>query len=259
MPESGRAEVLVLGVYPSALHIRWTRPRQTDARPTIASLAVDVEPVVFWDGVTPSPEALLVDWVREVGFDERWGNASVGHNGSSGAGLRDDYLSPLGVELVDVAYTDLIPWFFVKTGKGSQGDAIAGRYEPWAAEAGAPASSLPRRPSPSTLVGLAASEVRRSGLRREILDLRPSAIVTLGQEAIDGLRAVADRTDGGQAVLRPTADYGNPGSVEVDAHTFTVVPVVHPGFLRQRSPGDPWREAHNRWANSSTVSRGGTA
>lgn len=43
----GSARVFVLGVYPSALHIRWARP---DVKVHVQSLAVDDEPEVFWDG-----------------------------------------------------------------------------------------------------------------------------------------------------------------------------------------------------------------
>lgn len=253
---SGLAEVLILGVYPSAFHVRWWRPGDRVGRPTVASLAVDVEPVVFWDGAEPSPDALLERWIGDVGFDDRWGRVAVEHNGPSGTGLRDEYLQPLGVELDDVAYTDLVPWFFVKSGKGSQGDAIAARYDGWAAGAGAPQSSLPARPSPAALVTLATSDARRQSLRREIVDIASSTIITLGQEAIDGLRAVADRSIGGQAVLRPTADYGSPCELQIDNHSFTVLPLIHPGFLRQRGTDDPWRRTHHAWAagsNSSSI------
>lgn len=41
------AEVFVLGVYASALHVRWQRP---DGAVMVQALAVDDEPEVFWDG-----------------------------------------------------------------------------------------------------------------------------------------------------------------------------------------------------------------
>jgi hypothetical protein len=40
---SGPADLLVLGVYPSALHVRWTTP---DGLHTVGALAVDDEPTV---------------------------------------------------------------------------------------------------------------------------------------------------------------------------------------------------------------------
>ena len=41
-----------------------TGPMISVGTPNVASLAVDVEPTVFWDAVTPSPTALLEQWKR---------------------------------------------------------------------------------------------------------------------------------------------------------------------------------------------------
>ncbi|GAG51133.1 unnamed protein product, partial [marine sediment metagenome] len=60
-----------------------------------SSLAVDVEPVVFWDGQAPSPTDLLEQWVDDVGFTPEWGRVEPGLNGPSGQGLLAYYLEPL--------------------------------------------------------------------------------------------------------------------------------------------------------------------
>ena len=99
-PAHGDAELLVIGVYPSAFHVAWSPPPAADprdgskrSRPFVGSLAVDVEPVVFWDGLNPSPADLLVQWKAMVKFDpERHGTVRLGTNGPSGAGLVEHYL-----------------------------------------------------------------------------------------------------------------------------------------------------------------------
>ena len=49
MSSSVHAKVVVVGVYPSAFHVKWTAPQRLGGG-KIAAMAVDVEPVVFWDG-----------------------------------------------------------------------------------------------------------------------------------------------------------------------------------------------------------------
>lgn len=47
----GEARVFVLGVYPSAVHVRWDLPlwAQTAERRAVGALAIADEPTVFWD------------------------------------------------------------------------------------------------------------------------------------------------------------------------------------------------------------------
>src|SRR4051794_16952124 len=62
---------LVIGVYPSALHVSWTAPvasRAPDRTARVAALAVDVEPSVFWDGADAVPK--IRDWFDAVGFQD---------------------------------------------------------------------------------------------------------------------------------------------------------------------------------------------
>jgi len=48
-------------VYPSALHVRWSRGDLN-----VQALAVDVEPTVFWDGA--DAELRVAAWKGAVGF-----------------------------------------------------------------------------------------------------------------------------------------------------------------------------------------------
>jgi hypothetical protein len=254
---TGTVAALVVGVYPSAFHVSWNPPADRDPRPNgerrhpfIASLAVDVEPVVFWDGSTPSPGDVLDRWKIAVGFDEEYGTVNVGNNGPSGAGLLDDVLEPLALEADNVAFTDAVPWFFVKDGRGSQGEAMRERFGPIATGIGAVLGSLPARPSAAQLVKLAAGVQRRDSLREELAAAGAPLVITLGQEALDAVRAVVDRCEGVQSRLVPNKQYGARGQIEVGQRRMELLPLVHPGFQRQTSANGEWGVRLTQWANA---------
>lgn len=248
---SGAAAALVVGVYPSAFHVAWSPPVELDPRdvrkgPFIGSLAVDVEPVVFWDGAEPAPSAELERWMGDVGFDPQvHGQVTTGTNGPSGSGLVEQFLTPLKVDPALTAFTDAMPWYFVKYDKGGQGLAIRDRFGPLAAFLGVHNGSLPSRPSTRELVALAGSDARRVGLRRELVDADAPLVITLGQEALDAVRAVCDATAGVQVKLSPHG-YGAAGELLVDSKVMSLLPLVHPGFARQ-TKHDAWRAALQQW------------
>jgi hypothetical protein len=233
-------------VYPSAFHVAWSPPGHAGRRAAISSLAVDVEPTVFWDGKSPSPADLLIDWKTAVGFDaDRHGTVRPGHNGPSGVGLEERILAPLDLDPSSVAFTDAVPWFFVKDGAGSQGAAIAERFAPWAEGTGIDPGSLPKRPSIRDLPKLAGAQPRRTTLRHEIMSIGAPLVITLGQEALDAIRYIADEVAGVQRTLAPDG-YGRIGALEIDGRRFDLLPVAHPGFLRQTKRPD-WLAAFGRW------------
>jgi hypothetical protein len=201
---------------------------------------------VFWDGDDPSPRDLLDRWREAVGFDdERHGTVRPGHNGPSGAGLAERILTPLGLSTADVAYTDAVPWFFVKHGCGSQGDAIRSRFAPVARQIGVHPGSLPERPTVKALPAIAAGPARRNTFRREILDIDAPVIISLGQEAIDALAAVADSCSGITSRLSPDS-YGQPAEIVIEGVRRTVLPLAHPGFIRQTKDA-AWVDAIAAW------------
>lgn len=233
----GSADLVVLGVYPSALHVRWRRPDGA----TIGALAVDDEPEVFWDG---ADAAQRIDrWRADVGWSEEWGSVGLaGGNGSSGRVVIDDVLEPLGVRPGRTYFTDCLPFYFMKSGKGSQGQRIADVYQPFAAEHGLPSAHLPPRPKPADLIQRTINE-ESDELRQQIKDAGSARIVTLGQEAADVLAAVAEV---GPVELRADEAYGAPLAVIVGDARLEWLPLTHPG---NRTPA--WRVRHQQWAATS--------
>jgi hypothetical protein len=181
-----------------------------------------------------------------VGFEpEKHGSVSVGTNGPSGAGLVKKALSPLGLVSEQLAFTDAVPWFFIKGGPKSQGEAISGRFAPIAERIGKHAGSLPARPTPSKLVAIAASDERRESLRAEITEAGAPLVISLGQEALDAVRAVADGCEGVQTQLAAEG-YGARGRLQIGTLTLDFLPLVHPGFERLTVQAD-WLAALRRW------------
>ena len=246
LPAQGLPSALVLGVYPSAFHIGW---RAGDQR--ISALAVDVEPTVFWNGTDPNPDVLLDEWLAAVRHRADWGAVTVSRNGPSGSFLEDELLRPLGFDPKQVAFTDAVPWFFVKDGKGSQAAATRDRFRPFAEAHRIHPGSLPARPKPAGLVEIVASTERRESLTAEVVRAAAPCLITLGNEALAAATTVADRVDGVPGTLTPD-DYGAVGSITIGGHTMEFRPLAHPGLLRQQIRPDGaaatrWRQAHERW------------
>lgn len=229
----GDADVFVLGVYASALHVRWQRP---DGGVMVQALAVDDEPEVFWDGADAAER--ITTWRRDVGWQRGWGQVTSSGNGTSGRALADDVLDPLGTSLARCRVTDCLPRYLVKHGLGSQGQAMERVYGPFAAARGLPPVSLPRRPSDPALVRQAVTEDRGS-LLAQIRECGADTVVTVGQPAADVLAAVLgiDRV-----ALRDDADYGREQAVRLGRGLLAWLPLKHPG---QRST--QWTRRHQEW------------
>lgn len=254
---------LVLGVYPSAVHVRWTRPgwlgTPGEGESGVAAMAVDVEPCVFWSGdddtscaAAPNGVAALVErWARAVGF--RPGDAEGEHgrlaastlNGPSGQ-ILDTYFRGLPIGRDETAFADVYPVFFVhrngKAGKGrKQGDAMDVAYNSVATRltgatgaAFAP-SNLPTRPSARRLPKL-AQERFGEWLTDLILGTKPEVIVTLGQEPWDTLECLgAELRHPAQRVSElHGVGQGAVGSGQLRTQRFDWLPMPHPGSLMRR-------------------------
>lgn len=235
----GAARAFVLGVYPSALHVRWACGESF-----VQSLAIDVEPTVFWDGADAIER--VAAWKEAVGFRAEWGTVASAGNGTSGDGLNTEILEPLGISPGDVWFSDLVPWFFIKKGsitRRAQFEAIRDEYAPFAARVGLPAANLPLRLTAPSLCRYSI-EQRADHLRRELLESDARVLVTLGEEPRYVVERIADSVGG--RVTRPLkatmTDYEQAGALEVDGREIEWWALKHPG---QRDP--EWRATHRRW------------
>ena len=238
VPVSGSAVLLVLGVYPSALHVRWRLP----GGDMVGALAVADEPTVFWDGADAHQR--VEHWQETVQWTHRWGSVTAaGGNGSSGRQVVEHVLQPLGVAPENVFFTDCLPTYFIKSGTASQATAIREVYDPFAAAQSPPLppADLPSRPSPPDLVRRAIAQEGPT-LRGQITQAAAPTIVTLGQEAADVLAGIAD-TDRVPLALR--SDYGRARVLTVAGHPMQWVPLVHPG-----NRSNAWRRQHQQWAHT---------
>lgn len=251
---AGPARALVLGVYPSALHVRWRLPRWATTqlgltRAAVGALAVNVEPEVFWDG--NNAEQRVQEWKQAVGWregdkDDSYGYVSSSMNGTSGISVRNHILEPLGLPSEETWFTDAIPHFFMKrSGGGSraqQADVIREIYEPIAKALALQPADLPERPSPKAFVDLAlATEKER--LRNELAESQTPLLITLGEEARRVLLGVADEADGPpQQPLRVRSTYGQPGRAAVNNREITWLALTHPG-----NRSSLWRKATTEW------------
>ena len=255
-PAADVAKVFVLGVYPSALHVRWTLP---SARPeglpaVVGALAVADEPTVFWDGA--DADRLVAEWAERRGFRTGdglgdHGRVTAAGNGTSGRPVRDKALQRLGVDVRDVWFTDAVDSFFVKkgtAGRNQQGDVIERVYNRFAdSRNGLERADLPERPSVDQLVELAVTE-HRARLRMELVEADAPILITLGEEARRVLAGIADEAAGppltpltrGPAVA---AAYGRPGSVTIDNRTIgRWYALAHPG-----NRDTYWAGLHASW------------
>ncbi|MET0287986.1 MAG: hypothetical protein ABW352_26080 [Polyangiales bacterium] len=253
-----KADAVVIGVYPSAWHVRWVAPTHRPAGPAggVQALAVDVEPTVFWDGARDDFGTRLAKWKRDVGFrDGEHGtiaSISPAGNGSSGQKLSSHYLAPLGLSPDNVTFTDVFPVYMAHTRSGSsrgQLDAIREEYDPLAPALGFAASTLPDRMSRHELPRVAAE---RFGARllEDLAGANPSLVITLGEEVwatlqrLPQLRAQPPVTD---FDALKSDSYGAVGSLWLNARRVDWLPLVHPGLLGRAGE---WETLHAAWAVS---------
>jgi len=270
---ANRSDAVVVGVYPSAWHVRWQAPETLvveGRRGTVAALAVDVEPTVLWDGNADKFGERLARWKSEVGFvDGKHGTVSLtspSTNGSSGAKVVEHYLGPLGIAAERTTFTDVYPVFLVKMTKGQQGEVIRREYDTVASGMGMPKCSVPPRISSARLPELAAS-IFGGRLVADLSSLAARLIITLGEAvwntflAIPSLRARPPR----QKFADLYGDsYGTTGRLTVNGHEIDWLPLVHPGLLKGKL--DPnadiplggrtlngWATLHARWASAHSL------
>jgi uracil-DNA glycosylase len=234
--------VLVLGAYPSALHVRWTPPAGFGA--AVTALPVDNEPTPFWDGNPDQRDELVERWRADY-FKDIWGTASPARlNGPCGSELEAKWLRPLGYTRADAFITDCLP-----TARASNGAALrlADRYAPVAAALGAPAAVLGPHPSEDEIVSEALRE-HAPRLLAQILAAAPDMIITLGNAAA---RVLAGLTGTIEGDARLKADsYGQPRHLVLNGRAVAWQALVHPATPRI------WAERHSAWIETLQTDHG---
>jgi hypothetical protein len=240
-------------------------------------MAVDVEPVVFWDGENPSPEELLKRWQRDVGFVSgdhpgAHGRVQARGNGPSGCKVRERYLKPLHETPAHVAFTDVYPMYMAKRGtrkRPEQWNAIEREFNPIAAPLGRSVAWLPPRLPPRRLIESAKAEFSQQ-LVADLRAAQPERVITLGNEAMKVVLDIQelDAQAGGPTLnaLRAVNQYGVEGSLSLDGNRVPWLPLVHPGQLRtcqtpdlptvKRSSPDPawpWDLVHAWWQSTAVA------
>jgi Asp-tRNA(Asn)/Glu-tRNA(Gln) amidotransferase A subunit family amidase len=200
-------------------------------------LAVDDEPVVFWDGDDAADR--VHRWSGQVGWQPSWGRVSPSGNGTSGRSVIKDVLRPLGTTMDRCYVTDCLPRYHLKNGAGSQGSAMRERYEPFASARGLPGFSLPQRPPRPAFVQQAVRE-NGEALADQLRASGAEVAVTLGEEAADVFAAIVGAEPVG---LRRDGDYGRERRVPTTFGVRAWIPLIHPGLRVPR-----WRKHHEEWA-----------
>lgn len=236
---SGPRRVLILGAYPSALHVAWTPPAP---HCRIQAIAVDNEPEVFWNGA--DHEARIEAWKKAIKWDsERWGTISVagGLNGSSGEWVDKNVLAPLGVDRADVWITDSLDSYRCSEGLAAR---IGDTYNPFAASIGLPQAVLFQHPSEGDIIREALHD-HQPRLRREIETASPSVIVTLGNAALAVIRDLLPRSGGADTRrLAASGDYGAVVKLRVGERDVELLPLAHP------AAPPAYQDAHQAWCTS---------
>lgn len=230
------SDALVLGAYPSAVHVRWVPPRSS-GHGAIAALAVDNEPTVFWDGADADQR---VEAWRVKHFDPSWGEVSpAALNGPSGSWLISNILHPLRVAGAgNHVITDCLTTYRLSSGASAR---LNDTYAPMARKtSGLPRANLLPHPSEGQIVR-EALKFQSERLTSQIAAARPRVIVTLGNAAS---RVIASLSQTGRTGKLVQERYGEPSTVHISGTRLAWIALVHPG-----TPAG-WQERHQEWLAS---------
>lgn len=236
---------LILGAYPSALHVKWSPPPLSQFSPPlkpIKAIAVDNEPEVFWTGHDEVQR--IEEWRHSVGWQASWGTVEpVGSlNGSSGVWVRDRVLCPLHLRRDQVWMGDCLDTYRLSKGATTRiKDTVI------------PAFAVLNVDPPDLLPHPAEDEIVRESLASHtdrlqslINAVNPRQLITLGNAALRIIRdlVVADVTAPTRLSVDPHR-YANPVSVRFKSgRPAEWLPLAHPASPR------PYQLAHDRWIES---------
>jgi uracil-DNA glycosylase len=228
----GHRPVVVVGAYPSALHVRWSPPPGFGA--TVVALPVDNEPTPFWDGQPTEAQGLFDAWHQRY-FDSRWGEVWTARlNGPSGQELESRWLRPFGYGRADAFITDCLT-----TARSSTGVArrLEDRYQRVVAELGAPTANLGHHPSENNIVQEALAE-HSQRLVAQVSAAKPELVITLGNAAARVLGALSGSPAG--ATLHVDT-YGKDRHIRIAEVSCRWQALIHPAAPHI------WQRRHEEW------------
>ena len=230
---------MLLGAYPSALHVRWTPPKPF--RP-VQALAVGDEPTPFWEG--EGEDEQIEVWLGSVEFRAEWGDISPAprFNGPSGRKIREMVLDPLGIDRGDAWITDCLDLYHASVGNM---DRVRDTYQKLAekladGEYRLPEARLLPHPDENGIVRLAeVGHLPR--LRREIRRCSPRRVITLGNAALRVMKILSGDSGSLPHQLRADSSYGQVHRATVAELPIEVLPLAHP------AAPPAYRQAHQVW------------
>lgn len=227
--DDGRArELFVLGVYASAVHVKWFGP---DGKIRIRAMAVASEPEIFWRGGNDYVECVI----GRIKLDPKYGHlepADAAFNGPSGVCLDKNYIEPLGLTRQDVWLCDLLP---ESRKNPSQAAALCKNYDgfvdiPY---------NFPLVPRPI------ADEKRVKEIVEELEASKARRIILLGDEPIKYFLNKFAPSVKGLSSIEP---YGKEIMVTINGNDYTVQCLAHPRqTARLGNSSRHWFEAHQKW------------
>jgi hypothetical protein len=234
--QAGPKPVLIIGVYPSAVHARWV---DGDGRTRIRAVAVANEPEPFWTGQDAEHRVAAVAATVPTVVGRLVG--VPGHNGPSGQALEASVLAPLGLDRDRIRVADIDNRYMANP---AQQQALERCYNLLAAKGLlSPVSWRLRRP----ITKVPAD--RSPNLAEELEEASPDWVITLGDEPLRALRLRRLSPD----------NYGVPLAASIFGRSVRLLRLVHTRQQAQHGASSrAWAQLHQQWAagaGAATVRR----
>ena len=224
-------KVFILGVYASAVHVKWMNP---EGKTLINALAVASEPEIFWRGNGAG------EIINRIKLPEQAGKLTVADekfNGPSGRALDSEYLTPLGLSREDSWLCDLVPYSMLNPGQ----EAALLRNEHIFNEFGLKKPLMRTATKENRKIG----EKRVSEIVREIRQSKAEYLITLGNEPLINFVKFYNPDI---KVLNQKDPYGTIRDISIDGIPMELLALVHPrqaGKLGGFSQN--WFDIHSKW------------
>ena len=221
-------KLFILGVYASAVHVKWYGP---DGKLYIRAMAVASEPEIFWRG----DDEYVRDVIRRINLDPKYGYlepADRSFNGPSGICLDENYIIPLGLSRNDVWLCDLLP---ESRKNKSQERALINKYDNFV-NISYNFPTLPRCIADESRINEIVTELEQSGAKH---------ILLLGDEPI---KYFLQRFKSEITKLSSIARYGQEIECCINGTCYKVICLAHPRQTARLGKSNlHWWEKHQEW------------